>query len=134
MEMNTYHFKRKEILIVDDDEFSIFLCETLFREHFNITGVTSGHEALKVIEERKFDAVLMDINLGDGSLDGIRTTRLIRQNKKHRGLKIVAITAFSKDKGFYTSQGFDDLFVKPLLEENLIGVMNEALEKRSLTY
>lgn len=126
--------KTRNILIVDDDEFSIFLCETLFSRNFNITGVSNGYDALKILEEQKFDVVLMDINLGDMSMDGIRTMRMIRHNKKHNNLKIFAITAFSNDRNLYINQGFDDMFVKPLLEETLIEKISNAIEKRMPAY
>jgi CheY-like chemotaxis protein len=128
--MENLENKNLNILIVDDDEFSIFLSEALFKEHFNITGVRNGHDALEAVENNEFDLVLMDINLGDLNMDGIRTMRMMRNRRKSRALKIVAITAFANSKEFYVNHGFNDLFVKPLLEESHVKKIAELCAKR----
>jgi CheY-like chemotaxis protein len=125
---------KKKVLIVDDDEFSVFLCETLLQEHFELHSVSNGYDALKIVEEQEFDAILMDINLGDSNMDGIRTMRIIKHNRRHRNKVIFAITAYSNDRHLYINHGFDDMFVKPLIGENIIDKLQAKINKKSLVF
>src|SRR4051812_44645218 len=106
-----------KILIVDDDPLSIFLSERMLTKHYFTHSVQNGYEALRLLERKEFDIVVMDINLGDINMDGIKTMRKIRENPKIRDSKIFALTAFSHNKRWYIDQGFDELFIKPLTND-----------------
>lgn len=121
------------VLIVDDDESSMFLSESLLKRYFRTKGAKSGHEALEAVEAENFDVVLMDINLGDFNMDGIRTMRLMRNKRNLRGLRIIAVTSFARDRNFYISHGFDELFVKPLLEQPSVVRIVELCMKNMLS-
>ncbi len=115
--MKTTNNKNTNILVVDDDPIAIFLAEELLEGKFNTVGVTNGYDAIKALEENYFDIVLMDINLGDDRMDGLKTMRLIKQNTKFKRTKIIALTAHARIREFYIKQGFDELHVKPINEE-----------------
>lgn len=115
------------ILIVDDDPTCIFLAQTALENHFRISSVSNGHAALKALEGEKFDLVLMDINLGDEQMDGIRTMRLIKQERKHKRVKVMAVTVFAHQKDWFTKQGFDGVFTKPVIEEKILEAIHETL-------
>ncbi|MBA3681821.1 MAG: response regulator [Bacteroidetes bacterium] len=115
--------KEKEILIVEDDPCYAFILEKTLSIFFNTTIVTSGYAALNAIEENIYDAILMDTNLGDANMDGLKTMLLIKQSNKHRGLKIFAMTAFSDAREWYMKQGFEDLFIKPIENERIINLL-----------
>ena len=114
-----YSLKNKSIsiLAVDDNPLDRLIVQTLLQQHFNIEVVSNGYDALDIIEEIKFDIILMDINLNDESLDGISTMKLIKQNEKHSHLKIFAITAYSEDINFHLEQGFDAMYIKTIIKE-----------------
>jgi CheY-like chemotaxis protein len=116
----TYPFvKTRNILLVEDDLVTTFITETLLKDHFNIKSVTSGYAALKELEDFKYDLVLMDINLGDINMDGIKTMRMIRSNRANANMKIIAVTAYSDNHRWFIEQGFNDLIIKPLTTEML---------------
>ena len=83
------------------------------------------------MEEKEFDIVLMDINLGDERMDGIRTMRIIKHNRKHRYVKVFAVTAYSDDEQWFLKQGFDGLFVKPINEKMITALKETMLKKRT---
>ncbi|MCW3077709.1 MAG: sensor hybrid histidine kinase [Bacteroidetes bacterium] len=114
------------ILIVDDDPLSIFIAERILKKDFNYESVQSGQAALSIVENQKFDLILMDINLGDINMDGIRTMKIIRQLAAYRYTPIFALTAFSHNKPWYIDQGFDELFIKPLTSD-IVKVINDKL-------
>ena len=115
------------LLIVDDDPFCVFLTETILQKQFITYSVNNGYAALKVLEEKKIDIVLMDINLDDERMDGLRTMRVIRQNGKYRDVKILAVTAFSDNRKWLIREGFDDLYMKPIVEEEILFVIKNLL-------
>jgi len=118
---------KKKILLVEDDEATAVLAETILQSHFAVTTVPNGYIALKAVEMIKFDAVLMDINLGDHRMDGLKAMHQIKSGTKNKRIKVFAITAFSDARDWYIKQGFDDLITKPLDEHKVAEVINSKL-------
>lgn len=56
----------REVLIVDDDEaIRKILKMRLMREHIPVVEAASGSDAIRLLNERDFRAVILDIHLGD---------------------------------------------------------------------
>jgi CheY-like chemotaxis protein len=71
---------KKHILIVED-ELLIAKGHCLSLEEsgdYECFCVSSGEDALELLNAAQFDCILMDINLGDG-MNGVETTSKIRQ-------------------------------------------------------
>ena len=117
------------VLIVDDNIIDAFIAEEVLKHDFKTLSVSSGYAALEAIEKEKFDVILMDINLNDHTMDGIAAMRKIKFQKKHRRTKIIAVTASSDAKEWYTKQGFDGHHIKPLLRDTIIDEIMVVLEK-----
>lgn len=119
--------KIASILIVDDDRVSVMIAEALLQKYFRIHSASSGQEALEIMEQHHIDIVLMDINLGNEVMDGFKTMKAIRQDKRYAHAKIFAVTACSdNDKEWYLEQGFDDLYIKPIIKEEMLEVINRS--------
>ncbi|MBE7454150.1 MAG: response regulator [Kofleriaceae bacterium] len=66
-----------QILLCDDEpEVRAALRRTLHR--FEVTAVASMDEALEVLRQRRFDAVISDFNLGLAQGDGLELLQLVR--------------------------------------------------------
>ena len=107
------------LLIVEDDPIQTFILDTMLRDNFTITSVDNGYAALEAIETQKFDVILMDINLGNPVMDGITTMRKIKFQRKHKNIKIIAVTASSDAKEWFIKQGFDGHYLKPLIKKEI---------------
>jgi two-component system, OmpR family, copper resistance phosphate regulon response regulator CusR len=118
---------KKKILVVEDDEQAALIAEKVLEKHFSVTTVPNGYVALNAVELIRFDAVLMDINLGDYRMDGLNTMRKIKAGTKNKRLKIFAITAFSDIRDWYINQGFDDLIIKPIDDEKAAQIINSKI-------
>lgn len=119
------------ILLVDDD---ISTCETLSDilglHDFKVLLSHDGAEAVEIANKNSVDAVLLDIRLPD--IDGLELMRKIRL--KHQDLIFIFMTGYASvdyTKKAY-EQGASGFFVKPVLIEEAIFIIKEALEKREL--
>jgi CheY-like chemotaxis protein len=128
-----YQLKNKpvSILVVEDNLFDTLVVKILLQNHFNIFTVKNGDDALKTLEEKKIDIILMDINLGDEIMDGTAVMKLIRKNKKYQHIKIFAVTAYAENDNFYTEQGFDELYMKPVIKEEMFEFLNKNMLKNA---
>lgn len=85
-----------DILVVDDlPEKHLVYRASLEELNQNIVSVTSGEEALRLLLEREFAVILLDVNMP--GLGGHETAALIRQRRKSRHTPIIFITAFADD-------------------------------------
>jgi two-component sensor histidine kinase len=109
-----------DILIVDDlEEKHIAYRASLEELNQNIVTVTSGAEALRLLLERDFAVILLDVNMPD--MCGHETAALIRKRKKSRHTPIIFITAFADDvqaaEGY--ALGAVDYILSPVVPEVL---------------
>jgi DNA-binding response OmpR family regulator len=67
----------KQILIVDDDGNDVALFRRILeRAGYVVSGSESGKQAVRTIQEKAFDLVILDLNIPD--MDGFEILRAIR--------------------------------------------------------
>lgn len=102
------------ILLAEDNEINQKVATRMLEKMgFNVDCVLNGKEALKTVEEKEYDIVLMDCQMP--VMDGFESTQQIRElNIKQP--TIIAITAFAMEgdsKKCYNA-GMDDYLTKPI--------------------
>ncbi len=121
--------KGRKILLVDDDSVNLFLGKTIL-EKFNcsLDVATNGTEAVKKLDEKKYDLVLLDIYMPD--ISGIEVSKYLRNNKKDHGTRIIALTAqvLKDDILKYEEAGINDFLIKPFKESYLYNKICEVLQ------
>ena len=84
--------------------------------------VANGREAVDAFERRRYDAVLMDVQMP--VMDGLEATREIRQIEEARGghLPIIALTGHAMASEFERCRaaGMDDCIAKPVHPDDLL--------------
>jgi signal transduction histidine kinase/ActR/RegA family two-component response regulator len=115
-ESNTTPAPPPRVLVVDDLEINRFLLELLLqRGGFDPQMASGGAEAVRLVAENQYDAVLMDLQMPD--VDGYTATRRIRAAEPPgQRLLIIALTA-SIAKGTREkclAAGMDEYLTKPL--------------------
>ena len=119
------------ILIVDDEVNIRTTLKLLLSERgFGVEAVGSGEEAVEQVQERKVDAVLLDLNLP--GMDGIETMGQLRRLRPQ--LPIIIITAFGSIPSAVEAmrQGSQDYVAKPFRNDDLLMRLERALENARL--
>jgi PAS domain S-box-containing protein len=103
-----------DILLVEDDLSNAGVIEYLLNDICNLDIVRSGEDALKKAKEKYYSVILMDIDLGRG-MNGIETTKHIREFKEYKNTPIIAVTALAMkgQKEFFLEQGCSHYISKP---------------------
>jgi CheY-like chemotaxis protein/HPt (histidine-containing phosphotransfer) domain-containing protein len=112
------------VLLVEDNAINRMVAsELLSGLGVSVASASSGLEALQLLEHSSPDLILMDIQMP--GLDGIETTRRIRQMPKAARTPIVALTAHAMlgDRQRFLDAGMDDYLSKPLDEPDLLRVL-----------
>ncbi|MEI6019762.1 MAG: response regulator [Bacteroidota bacterium] len=117
---------KSKILVVEDDVLQRFIAKSVLSEKYEVETASNGYEALEMVEKNDYGFVLMDINLGDPSMDGIKVMRMMRQHRKYKHTKIVAVTAFAHLREWYISEGFNELIVKPILSDTIFEMLDKV--------
>lgn len=104
-----------EILLVEDNEINQQIAvELLEMAGLVVTVACNGKIAVETVENKNFDAVLMDIQMP--IMDGYTATKEIRKDEKNINLPIIAMTAnaMSGDKEKCIAAGMNDHLPKPI--------------------
>ena len=118
------------ILIVEDDPSQRgYLTHLLTQSKFNVIDANSGEQALILIEGKKVDLALLDINLGKG-MDGIELSKKLRINPSCCNIPIIAVTAYY-NKEYFLHHRFDVFILKPYTYDQLIRTINFHLAQQS---
>lgn len=117
------------IVIADDEPIArMDIREILEGAGYAVLGeVSDGFDAVEMCRKHKPDLVLMDIKMP--LLDGLKASRVIRDEKTAGG--ILLLTAYS-DKEFVgqaTDVGVMGYLVKPVKEESLLPMVEVAVAK-----
>lgn len=105
-----------EILLVDDQPRNLEALEiVLSSPEYLIHKATSAREALRLVLERSFAVIMLDVMMPD--IDGYECARLLRQHPASADTPIIFVTAVATDLDFvfrgYTA-GAIDYITKPI--------------------
>jgi CheY-like chemotaxis protein len=112
------------VLFVDDEPDFLQVLAAAFaplsRDRWQIHLADSAAAALEILQQRKMDLVVLDVNMPQ--LDGIQFLKIL--NERHPGLKKVALTALAtEDKRTECLANGAELFIeKPRTKEGLQSV------------
>jgi PAS domain S-box-containing protein len=114
------------VLFVENDIPTIGIIKLFLTDTCNVDYVTTGEKALDAVNEKKYSAILMDIDLGAG-IDGVETTLRIRKISGYENVPIVAVTAYAMtgDKEKFLAAGCSHYLAKPFPKDKLIGLVKE---------
>jgi signal transduction histidine kinase/CheY-like chemotaxis protein len=122
------------VLLVEDNEIN----RQVGRELLATLGISAdcaedGLAALELVQAQTYDAILMDIQMP--RLDGIETTRRLKQDARTHNIPVIALTAhaMSGDRQRFLDAGMDDYLTKPIEEAELVRVLSRWLSHSAQT-
>lgn len=108
-----------QVLVVEDVEIAQKIASMVLENlGFTVDVATSGETALEMFQQNHYDFIFMDIGLP--GMDGLNTTRAIRQVEKvDMHVPIVALTANYdvSHKPMCLESGMDEFLSKPLTKD-----------------
>lgn len=109
----------KQILLVEDDsDIAALLRLNLEDEGYAITHVADGAQAITCLEERLWDAAILDLMLP--GVDGLEICRRIRQQTRYLPVIIISARSSETDRIAGLENGADDYLAKPFSVQELI--------------
>jgi signal transduction histidine kinase/CheY-like chemotaxis protein len=111
------------VLVVDDIETNLMVCEGLMRPYLmQVTLCSNSSDAIELVRKNSYDLVLMDDMMP--GLSGIEAAKLIRE---FDGVPIVALTANALvgAKDMYLQSGFDGFLPKPMETAQLHDILKK---------
>ena len=102
------------LLVEDNDLNQMVAMELLIDAGFSVDVAENGQEAVDRIERKRYDAVLMDMQMP--VMDGETATRVLRSNPVNAQLPIIAMTAnaMDADRQRCFAAGMNDHVAKPI--------------------
>jgi DNA-binding NtrC family response regulator len=122
----------EKILIVDDEEVIRDVClQILSGDGYLVTTASSGMEALRLVSDNDFDAVITDIMMPD--MSGLEFLEVIKRTSMD--ISSVVITGLGTFEMATQSDrlGAKEFVVKPFTPDELSSAVRKALESDSLT-
>lgn len=131
--MNMEH--KALILIVDDVAQNIqVLGQVLDREGFSIMAASNGTEALKIVEKRRPDLILLDVMMPE--MDGYETCSHLKSNPASASIPVIFLTAKVETEDI--AKGFEfgavDYVTKPFQAVELLARVRTHLEITQLRF
>ena len=128
MEQNS---KQVTILAVDDTPANIDVVKEVISKEYLVMGALSGAMALKIIERKRPDLILLDIQLP--VLSGYEVAERLKAEDRLRHIPVIAITSYalSGDHDKALAAGCDDYIAKPYKPQELMDCLARHLESAS---
>lgn len=119
-----------KILIAEDNLINQRLMRDILSMHgYTCDAVASGFEALNAVKKKKYDLILMDIQMPGMSGE---ETMLNMRNQMVDAPKIIAVTAYAMadDREKYINAGMDGYISKPFKVNELIDEILRVVKQK----
>lgn len=132
--MLTSPHRRLSALIVEDEQINQRILQAILTKLGHLTAVAdNGYMALDILRSKDFDIILMDVQMPE--LDGLETTKIIRNSAEYShmsSIPIIALTAFAMagDKEKCLNAGMTSYLAKPVDIKNLEKLLKKLTADR----
>lgn len=114
-----------KVLVVDDErDFAVTLSERLKMREMGAAVVTSGEQALRMVEEDEPEVILLDLKMPE--INGVEMLRMIRQGHPH--VPVIILSGAGTDEDIQTCQNYGAFAClhKPVDFKELVDVIRKA--------
>lgn len=123
---------QSSVLLIDDDQDVLVAGKLLIKRHFTDVTICNNPDSIpKLLDEKLFDAILLDMNFGPGDSSGCQGKQWLEVIKhKQPETSVIMITAHGDIKLAVETMklGAIDFITKPWQNEKLIATLTTAVE------
>lgn len=124
-EKRKLNWQNKNILIVEDDDYSSMILMTIIKKtNANCKIVKNGLDAIKEIKNNEYDAIILDLKLPD--IHGYDLLKKIKNLKKIPIISQIPLKTNELINEIF-KKGFDDFVLKPVETYNLLKKLNKYI-------
>lgn len=122
------HGKTRILLVEDEAPIRKLIRAAIDPDGHVITETRSGEEALKVLEEQRFDLLILDLTL-EGSMTGWDLLDAMRTNRLLEGVRVMILTARSAERDILRGwrSGVDQYCMKPFEPSDFVKRVEDLL-------
>jgi len=123
---------KNSILICDDEPDIISLVQKFLQlDHFNTLTCSNGKEALKVLEDKYEEIVLILCDIMMPGISGFEVLRTIKSKETYKDIKVILFTvkSFKEDKEKGKDLGADGYITKPFSGNELRNYIKKMLNR-----
>jgi len=117
------------ILCVEDDYLNRNMISMFLKNICNVDTAEDGETAVKMASQKKYEAFLVDINLGEG-INGMETVQQILKDSRYKSTPMIAVTAYAtvKEKEEFLSRGCTHYLLKPFRRNEIVALVSSVLK------
>ena len=117
---------KQKILFVENDSLNSEVIMKFLFGAYEVDHTSTGTEAILRGTTRKYDAILMDINLG-GKINGLMAAQKIREEEFNKDTPIIAITAYAapSNREHFLASGCTHYLAKPFRRKDIINLLED---------
>ena len=122
---------KAKILVIDDEQIVHESCNRILTEEgYEVKNALTGQEGFKKIEDEPFDLVITDLKMP--GISGMEALKKIKKDNPNIG--IIMVTGYSTAETAVEAMklGAFDYLPKPFTPDELISVINKAVEKKKV--
>ncbi len=122
---------RRILVIEDEDDILELVTFHLKKDGYDVVGVTSGEDGVRLARVSPPDLVVLDRMLP--GMDGLEVCRLFKQEAATRQVPIVMLTAKSEESDIITGLelGADDYVTKPFSPKVLLARVRAVMRRQA---
>ncbi len=119
---------QKHVLIIDDNTTNLQIAEKTLKQHYKVTLLISGEQALKFLKKSKPDLILLDIRMP--GMDGFETIKKIKNDLHISDIPVIFLTAQSESVSevYGLQLGAADFIAKPFVPEVMLRRVSMQME------
>lgn len=118
----------KKILVVEDNDKNMYMISFIIQKMgHQVIQARTGEEGVEVAARERPDLILMDIQLP--GIDGLETTKRIREHVASLDAPIIAVTSFAMagDRERLLEAGCNGYIEKPINPDTIMGEISAFL-------
>ncbi len=129
LQEETHPYEFVKILVVDDSTvFRQMINNYLTHDGFEVTIVSDGASALKLLNEQKFDLMISDLEMPN--MSGFELIETVRASSIQKNIPSIALSSNTNEKAIETAlkSGFNEYLIK-IDKEQLISTIKKIIYK-----